>query len=63
MLAVITATLDYTGGRIRGGHDPNVDQYSLKEESRKTFRIPAEQTVAELGEGRGMFFFTVMLAN
>ena len=55
MLAVITATLDYTGGRIRGGQDPNIDQYDLKESSRKTFRIPAEQTVAELGEGRGIF--------
>jgi hypothetical protein len=55
MLGVLTATMDYTGGRLRGGNDPDVDQYNLKETNRKRFRIPAEQTVAELGEGRGTF--------
>jgi hypothetical protein len=63
MLAVITATLDYTGNQIRGGHNPNVDQYSLKEATRKNFRIPAEETVAQLGEGRGMCLTTMSLGS
>lgn len=51
------SAFDYTGGAITGyKRDPNVDEFERKEFLRKNRRIPVEQTVAELGEGRGMFF-------
>lgn len=50
------SALDYTGGSIVGrGKDPNVDEIDRKEFLRKNWRRPVEETVAELGEGRGLF--------
>lgn len=52
------SAFDYTGGAITGyKRDPNVDEFERKEFLRKNRRIPVEQTVAELGEGRGMFCY------
>lgn len=52
---------EYTGGSLWGYNtrDPNVDEFERSEKLRKTYRSPAEQTVQELGEGRGKnaFFF------
>lgn len=41
------------------GHKKNtdIDEFERREQLRKTYRIPAEQTLAELGEGRGASFF------
>lgn len=53
-LAVTLAAFEYTGGSLWGkGKDPNVDKYEQLERLRKNYRTPAEQTIAELGEGRG----------
>jgi len=45
---------DYTGGRLTGyRRDPNVDEFDRKEYLRKNRRRPIEETIAEIGEGRG----------
>lgn len=36
--------------------DPNVDKFEELEKLRKAYRTPAEETFAELGEGRGTCF-------
>lgn len=55
-LAVILGAFTYTGGRLKGyTRDPTVDEVSRKEYLRKNRRRPIEQTVNELGEGRGRF--------
>jgi len=55
-LAVILGTFDYAGGSLTGyTRDPAVDEVDRKEFLRKNRRIPVEQTVAELGEGRGIY--------
>jgi hypothetical protein len=52
---VVLGTFDYAGGTLTGyTRDPAVDEVDRKEFLRKNRRIPVEQTVAELGEGRGM---------
>lgn len=53
-LAVILGTYDYTGGALTGyDKDPNVDEYLRKQELRKNRRRPIQETLEELGEGRG----------
>jgi len=53
-LAVVLAAFNYTGGRLTGySKDPEVDEVSRKEYLRRNRRRPMEDTVAELGEGRG----------
>lgn len=54
-LAVVLGAFNYTGGRLSGyTKDTSVDEVSRKEYLRKNRRRPMEDTVAELGEGRGM---------
>lgn len=53
-LAVILGAYDYTGGTLRGyDKDPNVDEYERKQYLRKNRRRPIQETLEELGEGRG----------
>ncbi len=53
-IAVVLAAFDYTGGKLRGyDRDPDVDEYERKEHLRKNRRRPLEETIAEIGEGRG----------
>lgn len=56
-LAALLGTLEYTGGTLLGSkkRDPNVDEFERREKVRTAYRTPAEQTFAELGEGRGMW--------
>jgi hypothetical protein len=55
---VILGAFDYSGGSLRGyTEDESVDQVGKKEFLRKNRRIPVEQTIAELGEGRGKQHF------
>jgi len=55
-LAVILGAFDYGGGSLTGyKEDPEVDQVDKKEFLRRNRRIPVEQTIAELGEGRGIY--------
>lgn len=54
-LAVLLGTFDYTGGVLTGySKDPEVDEYERKEMLRRNRRRPIQETVMELGEGRGM---------
>lgn len=54
-LAVLLGTFDYTGGVLTGySKDPEVDEYERKEMLRRNRRRPIQETVTELGEGRGM---------
>lgn len=60
-LAVALAAFEYTGGSLWGkGKDQNVDKYEELERLRKNYRTPAEQTIAEIGEGRGMYLHSFM---
>ncbi|KAF7845905.1 hypothetical protein BT93_L0118 [Corymbia citriodora subsp. variegata] len=55
-LAVIMTAFNYTGGRLVGySKDPSVDEVARKEYLRKNRRRPLEDTVRELGEGRGIY--------
>lgn len=54
-LAIIMAAFDYTGGSLFGySRDPLLDEYDRKEALRANKRRPIQETIAELGEGRGM---------
>lgn len=54
-LAATLAAFEYTGGSLSGKEkDHNLDKYAELERIRTNYRTPAEQTFAELGEGRGM---------
>ena len=47
---------EYTGGSLFGyKKDQDVDEYDRRTALRKNFQTAGEQSVAELGEGRGMF--------
>lgn len=65
-LAVILAAFNYTGGRLVGAElDPEVDEVARKEYLRKNRRRSIEETINELGEGRGTYWracSTVMAA-
>jgi hypothetical protein len=55
-LAVVMFAYSYGGGELTGyWKDPNVDQYERHEQMRKNKRRPIEETIAELGEGRGIY--------
>ncbi|MCJ1394976.1 hypothetical protein MMC18_007857 [Xylographa bjoerkii] len=55
-LAVLLGTFDYTGGVLTGYEkDPNVDEYDRKEQLRKNRRRPIQETINDLGEGRGIY--------
>jgi len=56
LAAVVLGTFDYTGGKLTGySKDKNVDEFDRKEFLRKNRRRPIEQTIEELGEGRGIY--------
>lgn len=47
---------EYTGGSLWGYQkDHDIDEFERRQQLRKQFRTSGEQTVAELGEGRGTF--------
>lgn len=51
---MLLGTYDYTGGVLSGyDKDPSVDEYLRKEHLRKNRRRPIQETLDELGEGRG----------
>lgn len=55
MFGGIMGFWEYTGGRIRGFQHDLTDEDDLKAEAvRKTYRRPIEETIAELGEIRGI---------
>ena len=53
-LAVAQGVFDYGGGKFSGyDKDPNVDEYDRKEALRKNRRRPIQETLEDIGEGRG----------
>lgn len=57
-LSTAMAAFEYTGGTLFGyKKDREVDEFERRQKLRKAFQTPAEQTFAELGEGRGMFHY------
>ena len=53
-LAVVQYIFDYGGGKFSGyDKDPNVDEYESKEAVRYHRRSNIEETLQQLGEGRG----------
>jgi hypothetical protein len=54
LTAVVLGAYDYTGGALTGFKKNNeIDEFERKQELRKNRRRPIEQTISELGEGRG----------
>ncbi|KAF2096482.1 NADH-ubiquinone oxidoreductase 213 kDa subunit [Rhizodiscina lignyota] len=55
-LAVLMFTYDYGGGQLNGYFkDPQVDEYERHEQLRRNRRRPIQETLAEMGEGRGVY--------
>ncbi|KAI9052486.1 hypothetical protein LZ554_003830 [Drepanopeziza brunnea f. sp. 'monogermtubi'] len=54
--AVVLGAYDYTGGALTGyGKDSEMDEFERKEILRKNRRRPIDQTISEIGEGRGVY--------
>ncbi|MCJ1288366.1 hypothetical protein MMC26_007721 [Xylographa opegraphella] len=55
-LAVFLGTFDYTGGVLTGYEkEADVDEYERKQQLRKNRRVPIQETINDLGEGRGVY--------
>ena len=55
-MAIAQGVFDYTGGRFSGyNRDSNVDEWERKEHLRQNRRRPIQETIEQLGEGRGTF--------
>lgn len=53
-LSLAQFAFEYTGGKFSGfAQDAEVDEYERKEQLRRNRRRPIEQTLQEMGEGRG----------
>lgn len=54
LTAVVMSAYDYTGGSLSGyKKDKDLDEFERKEALRKNRRRPIQETISELGEGRG----------
>ncbi|KAL2829017.1 Tim17/Tim22/Tim23/Pmp24 family-domain-containing protein [Aspergillus cavernicola] len=55
-LATAMGAFEYTGGTLYGNNrkDPDVDEFERRQQLRTQWRTSGEQTLAELGEGRGI---------
>lgn len=67
-LAVVLGVFDYTGGSLTGWVlGPPEDIVARKALLRSTFRLPMDETIGEIGEGRGMcsflFYFFIFAGN
>ncbi|KAE8410338.1 hypothetical protein BDV36DRAFT_278090 [Aspergillus pseudocaelatus] len=55
-LATAMGTFEYTGGSLWGyKKNADIDEFERREQLRKSYRTSGEQTLAELGEGRGLY--------
>lgn len=62
-LAAMLGAFSYTGGKLSGpAKDREVDEVARKMALRKNRRRPIEETVNELGEGRGELTFRITFA-
>ena len=54
LTGVMLAAYDYTGANLRGyKKDADLDEFERKQAIRKNRRRPIEETISEIGEGRG----------
>lgn len=54
LAAVLLGAFDFTGGRLKGwNRNPEQDEFERKQYIRQNRRRPIEETIAEVGEGRG----------
>lgn len=52
--AIVLGAYDYTGAALTGyKKDPEIDEFERKEFLRKNRRRPIDETISEIGEGRG----------
>jgi len=51
--AAVMAAADFTGGLSGHGKPAEMDEFERKEQLRLNRRRPIEETIAEIGEGRG----------
>lgn len=62
MLATTLGVFNYTGGKLTAPYEEEaIDRVGEKERMRKARRRPVEETVHELGEGRGEFLLLAAL--
>ncbi|KAJ5640590.1 hypothetical protein N7528_000215 [Penicillium herquei] len=55
-LSTAMVAFEYTGGSLFGYKKEHTeDEFERRQKIRKNFQTPAEQTFAELGEGRGIY--------
>ncbi|CAL5874449.1 uncharacterized protein PFLUO_LOCUS8745 [Penicillium psychrofluorescens] len=55
-LSTAMTAFEYTGGSLFGyKKNTEVDEFDRRQQLRTNYRTPAEQTFAELGEGRGIY--------
>ncbi|KAF2198171.1 hypothetical protein GQ43DRAFT_423042 [Delitschia confertaspora ATCC 74209] len=54
-LAVVMSAYNYTQGFFPDKKDQEIDEYERKEMMKKNRRRPIEETISELGEGRGIY--------
>ena len=53
-LSTAMTAFEYTGGSLFGYQkDTSVDEFDRRTALREAFQTPGEQTISELGEGRG----------
>ncbi|TVY84766.1 NADH-ubiquinone oxidoreductase 21.3 kDa subunit [Lachnellula suecica] len=56
LTAIVMGAYDYTGGSLTGyKKDKEIDEFERKQQLRKNRRIPIDETIAQLGEGRGIY--------
>ena len=61
LAAVLLGAYDFTGGRLKGwNRDPEQDEFERKQAIRQNRRRPIEETIAEVGEGRGKGYHNKM---
>ena len=62
LLAIVQGAFDFTGGKMTGyARDAEVDEYERTEQLRRNKRRPIEETLHELGEGRGRSTFGAII--
>lgn len=63
-VSIVMAAFNFTGGTISGlSKSPYVDEYERKEALRANKRRPIQETLSELGEGRGMLLCGSLLSS
>ncbi|KAK2808920.1 hypothetical protein FQN50_004193 [Emmonsiellopsis sp. PD_5] len=55
VVATVLSVFEYTGGSLAGkGKDVTEDEFARRQKLRTNYRSPMEETIEQLGEGRGI---------